>query len=151
LFLTKKRSFLSVVMAEVEVSTKRIRDFGRVMLVVLSFIIPAFLMWRNAWEISTASWILFAIGLVIFLLSVIRPLVLTPVYKGWMGLAIILGLFMTKVIISLVFYFIMTPIGIGRRLLVKDPMNMRIDSEAESYWVEKENPVTDPSSYEKQY
>lgn len=140
-----------MVMAEVEVNKKRIRDFGLVMLVVLSFIIPAFLSWRNDWEISSVSWTLFTIGLILFVFSLARPLLLTPVYKAWMGLAIILGLFMTKVIISLVFYLIMTPIGIGRRLLVKDPLRIRSDKQAESYWSVKENPVREPSSYEKQY
>lgn len=140
-----------MVMAEVEVNKKRIRDFGLVMLVVLSFIIPAFLSWRNDWEISTVSWMLFTIGVVLFLFSLVRPLLLTPVYKAWMGLAIILGLFMTKVIISLVFYLIMTPIGIGRRLLVKDPLGIQQNKQIESYWEVKENPVREPSTYEKQY
>ncbi|MCH8556370.1 MAG: SxtJ family membrane protein [Balneolia bacterium] len=149
--MTKKKSFLAMVMAEVEVNKKRIRDFGLVMLVVLSFIIPAFLSWRNDWEISTVSWMLFTIGVVLFLFSLVRPLLLTPVYKAWMGLAIILGLFMTKVIISLVFYLIMTPIGIGRRLLVKDPLGIQQNKQIESYWEVKENPVREPSTYEKQY
>jgi len=149
--LTKKPTFLSVVLAEVLVSTKRIRDFGLVMLVVLSFIIPAFLIWRSGWEPTTAAVILFCTGLLLFVMSLVRPAALTGIYKAWMGLAIILGLFMTKVIISLVFYLLMTPIGLGRQLLVGDPLGMRKKDTATTYWTEKNITKPDPASYEKQY
>ncbi len=144
-------SFWAAIRDSIEVSDKKIRDFGIVMLVVLSGIIPLFLAWRAGWELGTVSWTLIAIGLVLFLASVLMPMRIRRVYVGWMGLAIILGLVMTKVIISLVFYLIMTPIGLGRRLLVRDPLGVRRDNESESYWTEREKAPKPASSYEKQY
>jgi hypothetical protein len=149
--LTEKPSFFKSILSEIEVNHQRIRDFGRVMLVVISFIIPLFLIWRNDWSLTTASSVFFGAGLAIFMLSLVKPDALRGIYRYWMALAVVLGLFMTKVIISLVFYLLMTPIGLMRRAWVGDPLKIRFDKKAESYWIEKEVRKPAPESYEKQY
>ncbi len=147
--LTKVVRFLKELQKEIPVSNKKIRDFGWVMLIVLSGIVPLFISWRNDWSITELMLWFFGIGLVLFVPSVTFPKAMTGIYRGWMTLAILLGLLMTKVIISLVFIFLMTPIGLIRRMLVKDPLKMERDERAETYWVDKEE--RDRTSYEKQY
>ena len=142
--------FLKELQKEVPVSPKKIRDFGWVMLIVLSVLVPLFISWRNGWIIMPLMGWFMGVGLLLFLPSVTFPKIMAPVYKAWMTLAILLGLFMTKVIISLVFIFMMTPIGLIRRFFVKDPLKLEIDHQAETYWVDKE-PNDDKTSYEKQY
>lgn len=148
--MTKLIQFLSALQNEIEVTPKKVRDFGWVIFAVIGVIVPVFISWRNEWIITDLMLILFGIGLLVLIPCLIAPNLMRPVYRGWMTLAVLLGLFMTKVIITLVFYGMMTPIGLLRRLLVKDPMGLRINKEKQSYWVEKEHSPT-PESYEKQY
>jgi len=148
--LTKLSLFLSELKKEIEVNPKKIRDFGWVMFIVLGLIIPLFIGYKNDWTITTAMQILFGTGLALLIPSLVAPKAMYGIYRGWMLFAIILGLFMTKVIISIVFLFIMTPIGLFRRVFVKDPLKMKFDPSAKTYWVDKNNSNA-PESYEKQY
>ena len=148
--MTKVIRFLSELQKEIEVNNKKIRDFGWIMFVVLGLIVPAIISYKNGWDITRAMTILFGISLVFLLPSLAVPKAVYPVYRGWMTIAILLGLVMTKVIITLVFYLMMTPIGLTRRMFVRDPLKLRIDKNAKSYWVTREEPVS-RESYEKQF
>jgi hypothetical protein len=148
--LTDSLKFIKSLKDEIEVTPKKIRDFGWVMFAVLIVIVPAFISWRNDWIITDLMLIIAAVGLVLWLPSLVIPKSMTSVYRGWMLLAILIGLFMTKVIITLVYFGMMTPIGLVRQWIVKDPMKMKTDPEATTYWVKKESPDS-KVSYEKQY
>jgi len=137
-------------MQEIEVSPKKIKDFGWVMFAVLGILIPLFISYRIGWDINTPMLILFAISQFFLIPSIVLPRMMEPIYKAWMLLAILLGLIMTKVIITIVFIFIMTPIGLIRKLFVKDPLNLKADKSATTYWVKKENTFS-ADRYEKQY
>ena len=148
--LTKFGKFIQALKSEIEISPKKIRDFGWVMFAVLIVIVPAFISWRNDWAVTNLMLIFGSIGFVLWLPSLLVPKAMYSVYRGWMLLAILIGLFMTKVIITLVFYGMMTPIGLMRQWIVKDPLKMKADPDAETYWVEK-NEAKTKESYEKQY
>ena len=79
------------------------------------------------------------------------PVILKPVYRVWMTLAVVMGFIMTRVILSVVYYLVMTPIGLAMRLFGKDPMHRRIDPEASSYWIEKSYDDESPERLEKYY
>jgi hypothetical protein len=148
--LTKTIRFLSELQKEIEVNNKKIRDFGWIMFIVLGLIVPAIISYKNDWDITRLMTILFGISMVFFLPSMLFPKAMYPVFRAWMTIAILLGLVMTKVIITLVFYLMMTPIGLIRRMFVRDPLKLRIDENAKTYWVTRQEPVT-RESYEKQY
>jgi len=148
--LTKFRTFLRLLLQEIEVSPKKIKDFGWVMFAVLGLIVPLFISYRIGWEINTAMLILFALSQLILIPSILVPRLMEPIYKAWMLLALLLGLFMTKVIITIVFIVIMTPIGLVRQLFVRDPLKLKADKNATTYWVKKEDEFS-AERYEKQY
>lgn len=80
----------------------------------------------------------------------IAPMALLPLYRAWTKFAMALAWFNTRLLLAMVFYIVITPIGLAMRLAGKDPMNRKIDPGAQSYWKKRE-PVNDPASYEKQY
>lgn len=78
------------------------------------------------------------------------PRLLIPVEWLWMKLAFILGYIMTRIILTVAFYLVITPIGLLRQLFGKDPLKLKLDKKVESYWtpVDPEGPVNRP---EKMY
>ena len=67
-----------------------------------------------------------------------------------MTFAILLGWVMTRVILSIVFYFIMTPIGLLTRLLGEDFLALK-KSNSGSYWNNRDQSVELNQDYEKQF
>jgi hypothetical protein len=67
--------------------------------------------------------ILLATGLQ--LLNMIAPALFKPLAKLWFGLSHILGTVMSKVMLTLVFFLLVTPMGLSRRLVGKDTLQLR--------------------------
>ena len=81
---------------------------------------------------NVRSWAL-VIAAVMLLTGLILPQVLKPAFKVWMFAGTILGWINTRVILSLLFYGVIVPIGIARRLAGKDSMLRRFDRSVSSY------------------
>ena len=95
--------------------------------------------------------VLGGLGAALTVLGLTTPVVLKPVYRVWMALAVVLGFVMTRVILTVVYYLVMTPIGLVMRLLGKDPLDRRPDPGAASYWIEKTYPDDSKERLEKYY
>jgi hypothetical protein len=67
--------------------------------------------------------------------ALVWPSSLSRIHKGWMALAEVLAWINTRIILGAVFYLIVTPIGVVRRLLGKDPMGTKPKADAETYRV----------------
>ena len=67
--------------------------------------------------------------------ALIFPRALTLPHRGWMALSEILGWVNTRIILGVIFYILLTPIGVIRRLLGKDPMGRQLRPELDSYRV----------------
>lgn len=93
--------------------------------------------------------ILAFVGLALAAVGTVAPKVLKPVYYGWMALALTLGFVMTRVLLTIFFFLVLTPVGLVFRLIGRDALHRKLDREASSYWIEKEYPITDRSRYEK--
>ena len=65
----------------------------------------------------------------------VYPSVLTPVHKGWMWVGHILGWINTRILLSVVFYALVTPIGFVRRLMGKDTMRQAFAESSTTYRV----------------
>ena len=94
-------------------------------------------------------WIL--VSGVFFASAVLRPAVLRPLYIFWMRLAFALAWINTRLILSLIFYLMLTPIGLAIKLFGIDLLDRRIDRKAGSYWKSKEGLPFDPAGYERQF
>jgi len=78
----------------------------------------------------------FSTGL--FLLGFALPKMLKPAHKLWMGLAFVMGWFMSRLILTVLFYGVVTPIGLLMRVTGKDILNMKIDKNTPSYWIRRD-------------
>jgi len=90
-------------------------------------------------------------ALLLILSGLIFPTILTPVHKGWMILAVILGFVSTRIILTLLFYLIITPIAILGRLSGKNFLDEKISPSSKSYWNYSGKDDFSKSSAEKQF
>jgi hypothetical protein len=125
---------------------KELRSFALTISVALG-IVGALVLWRR----GPMGFIFIAIGAVILFAGLVSPKSLTILYKVWMALALVLGLAMSHIILALVFYIVLSPIGFLIRILGKDPLTLRDDPKAESYWVKREKKEWHRDNYEKMY
>ena len=87
----------------------------------------------------------------ILLMGFAIPRILTGPYKAWMSLALVLGYIMTRIVLALVFFLIVTPLGLAMRLCGRDPMNRRLDPDAPTYWIPREEQKNPKERLEKLY
>ena len=123
-----------------------LRNFGITVGIIL-LVISGFLFWKE----KESFQIFLAIGIILFLTAIALPSVLKPVYWIWMIFAIILGWFMTRVILSLLFYVVFTSIGLTLRFFGKQFLELRWDKSKESYWNFRTNEHLQNENYEKQF
>lgn len=114
-----------------------LRKFGRVMAGAFA-VITLIVFWRSGW--TQTPWVegLGLIAAIFLALSLVWPKALIPIEWAWMKLAMVLNYIMTRVLLSLVFFLAVTPIGLIFKLLGKDLLGKRFDPNAKTYWVEPE-------------
>jgi len=142
---------MSISSFNIPVTRRNIVEFGIVMFSVLSIIIPLIVVWKNSFEWQ--DWLNWMVGSGILLLIVTTTtgMLMAPVYRAWMYLAMILGTIMTSIIVTLVFYVLITPIGLIRRLTrSSSSYKRRIDKSATTYWINRSD-IKHQSSIEKMY
>ena len=93
---------------------------------------------------------LFSIGSILIILGGIVPVLLRPFYKVWMTFAVIIGWIMTRIILSILFFSIITIIGLFTRLLGKDFLNLNSKNN-KSYWNIRNKEYELNQDYEKQF
>lgn len=74
----------------------------------------------------------------------------TRLYTGWMYAALPIGWSISHALLALIYYAVLTPIGLVMRLLGNDPMQRRLDRAATTYWSEH-RPPADPKRYFRQF
>lgn len=90
-------------------------------------------------------------ALLLILPAIVFPKILLPIQKAWMTLAVILGWVMTRVILSILFYIIVTPIGVISRVFGKQFLEIKSDRSQHSYWHPRERSKIEPTKYENQF
>lgn len=90
-------------------------------------------------------------GLALIILAYTFPVGLLPLQKVWMSLAIVLGFISTRIILSLLFYLVITPIGLTARLFGKDFLDEKIQKDKKSYWNYREKIPYKKEDSERQF
>jgi hypothetical protein len=124
---------------------KELKKFGLTIGTVLQLVGIVLLIYGNA-----IAPIFVIIGSVMLVISLTFPILLLPLQKIWMSLAVVLGFIMTRVILSVLFYLVITPINFISRIFSKDFLDLKIDKEKKSYWNLRDEKY-EKSSTEKQY
>ncbi len=77
--------------------------------------------------------------------------VLRGLWRGWCALGKVIGWVVSRVIMTVIFFAAFTPVGLFLRLIRKDLLRCRWDSEAASYWKPRKSGAFDPSRCERMY
>ena len=103
------------------------------------------------WKGAASGWYWIIAGVVLCLFRLITPL-FRGVYSLWLAFSVILGYFVSRIILTIIFFLVITPMGLIFRVIGKDPMERKLDRKAISYWSQKEQEAN-PSieRYEKQF
>jgi len=124
---------------------KDLRNFGLTIGIALGLL--SGLLW---WKGKDTYTILLIISVAFILFGLILPSILQPLQKVWMTLAVVMGFFMTRVILSILFYVVFTSIGGISRLFGKQFLDLEMDKSKQSYWIRRVR-SSDKSTYEKQF
>ena len=131
-----------------DTSSKEIRKFGLVIAIALG-VIGSFVYVKFG-NFDVVGW-LWGIGLLFLILGFILPSVLRPVYRIWMLLAYFIGGIVSRVILTVLFYVVLTPTGLVLRLFGKDVLDQKFEKNRESYWVKKDLLGHTKEQYRKMY
>ena len=125
---------------------KDLRKFGLTVGIVLAAIGTLLFYFEK----SSAIYFIIIGGLLI-LLGILLPQLLKPLNKIWMGLAIVLGFIMTRVILTTLFYLVITPIGLLAKIFGKKFMLLKYDKSAKTYWEKRSIIQKKQIDYERQF
>jgi len=95
-------------------------------------------------------WFYLLAGFFIFT-GLILPGLLKPVYIVWMRFAYILSYINVRLILTVVFYLVFTPIGLIMRLLKIDLLDRKIEKQKQTYWKKKEMLEFSRGNYERRF
>ena len=119
-------------MDEIKINSNR--SFGIVFFIVFLLIALYPLLKGNDLRI----WSL-VISFVFLVLGLINSKILTPLNRLWFKFGLLLGRFISPLIMGIIFFVVVTPIGIMMRLLKKDLLNLK-NNKKETYWIDKSGP-----------
>lgn len=108
------------------------RSFGIIFFIVFLLI--------SVWPIMDGQafrvWSL-VISLIFLILGILNSKILTPLNLAWIKLGEILGRFIAPVVMAVIYFLIVTPIGLFMRIIGKDLLNLKF-SQNSSYWIKRE-------------
>ena len=113
-----------------ELDKKGLRDFGLITGGLFVLIFGLLLPWKFEWQWPVWPWVLFGL---LAVLAFAAPMWLNPVYRVWMRIGHMIGSVISRIILGLVFFLVVTPLGLMMRATGKDPMNRRFDASLPSY------------------
>jgi len=83
--------------------------------------------------------------------ALVLPRTLAPLNRCWLAIGLLLHACVSSVIMRAVFYTTVTPIGLVGRLLGKDPLRLRLDRDAATYWIDRHPPGPAPDTMPRQF
>lgn len=81
------------------------------------------------------------LSIIFLILGFLNSRILTPFNKIWMKFGVLLGNVVSPIIMVIVFFLVITPIGLLMRLFKKDLLNLKFNKNY-SYWIEKKEPLS---------
>ena len=113
------------------------RNFG----LVFFFIFLVVSIWPITHNESPRIWSAI-ISLAFLILVLTRSILLTPLNRLWTKFGIILGSIIAPIVMGVVFFLVITPIGLVMKIIGKDLLSIKYDKKKETYWVKRDKPTS---------
>jgi hypothetical protein len=104
-------------------------------------------LWRHS-----ERWPLWAgLAVVALALALAAPKLLAPANRVWTKFGLLLHAVVSPLMLGVIFYLCIAPIGFLMRLSGKDPLRLRYEPQADSYWIKRVPPGPPPESFKNQF
>jgi hypothetical protein len=122
------------------------RTFG-LFFAALFALLGGYALWtRHAW-----GWIAVAVAALLAVLAFTAPNALRPANRLWFALGMLLARIVNPIVIGIMFFAVITPIGLLMRVLGKRPLSLSFDRSAATYWTERKPRGPAPESMRDQF
>ena len=118
-------------MEDVEVTNKTLRQFG--LMVGGVFLVIG--LWPWLWRQEVMREWAVVLGALLSVAGLTVPAILKHIYQGWMWVGHIMGWINTRILLGILFYGIVTPMGLAMKLAGRDPMCRGFEPDAQTYRV----------------
>ncbi len=125
---------------------KTLRTFGLIGVVGFG-LIGAMFFWQfglgklpSADAARITAYVLWALGAYCGLFAAVAPLAIKPIYVILTIVTFPIGFVVSCLVMAIVYYLVLTPVGLVFKLIGRDCMNRRFDPTAETYWIERRRP-----------
>ena len=98
-----------------------------------------------------SRWWLLAVAGVMLVVTLVRAELLSPLNRVWFRFGLFLHRVVNPVIMAVIYFAVVTPTGLIMRAVGKDPLRLRRDPNAESYWIHRKPPGPKPESMTNQF
>ncbi|HEY7666149.1 MAG TPA: SxtJ family membrane protein [Xanthobacteraceae bacterium] len=129
-----------------EIKPSSDRSFG--------LLVAAFFLVVGCWPLVRGQpirWWALALAVAFAALALLWTAPLSPLNKAWLKLGALLYRIVSPIVMAMLFYLTVTPIALLMRLLGKDPLRLRRDPDAASYWIERTPPGPSAESMKNQF
>lgn len=133
-------------MEKLKLDRQSLKKFGKKSAV--GFVVLGAIFFLLKKEIYLIFWIVAA---AFAILSWIVPKALKYAYVVSMRIAEPIGWLVSRILFTIFFFIIMTPIGLCLKLFGKDLLNIKIDKNCKSYWLKREDKIYDKAHFERQF
>ena len=119
---------------EIKISSNR--SFGLLFFVI--FLIVS--LWPLTHEGSIRIWSVI-ISVIFLILGLLNSKFLTPLNLLWFKFGMILGAIVSPIVMGIIFFLVVTPIGLVLSIMGKDVLNKKYNKKKETYWIKRETPI----------
>lgn len=133
-------------MERLNLEKNNLRKFGITMSIAF-LLIAFFMLFSHKNNVLPVAFI----SLAFFVSASLFPAALRPVYIIWMRMAFILDWINTRLLLCLLFYTVLTGIGLGMRIFRVDLLGRKMEKDKASFWRKKERKGFKPSDYERRF
>jgi saxitoxin biosynthesis operon SxtJ-like protein len=127
-------------------SNAELRKFG--LTVGGAFLVLGTISWWRGHELPPR--VLWTLAALLIVPGVVAPALLGPIQRGWMAFALVLGHINTRIILTVLFYLVMTPVGMILRLF-RDPLDRSMKETTTTQWTKRTPEPVDMHRYERQF
>ena len=122
------------------------RSFG-LLFAVAGALVGAWMLWRDNRFANVA----FGVAGLFLVAALAYPRVLRPLNSAWMHLGWLLNKVVSPVVMGVIYFGLFTPIATVMRLRGRDQLQRRFDTARDSYWIDRNPPGPDGSSFPRQF